>query len=101
MAENTKTTPSQRALDHASQLAGFRDWEDFKALHAKGHLTAYQSIVAHAHTLDQLWARCPDLAPKTKGALFADEMERRWEKEPGAFTNIAAQMIDENWEPKP
>lgn len=93
-----ETTPaSQRALDHASQLAGFMDWGDSNC----ADFDLQTSIQAHARTLDQLWERCPDLAPKTKGELFAEEMMRRWDGMGVTPAGIAAQMIDENWEPKP
>lgn len=90
-----ETTASQRALDYASQLAGLRDWASISGIPSQ---TTAQSIQHHAHTLDQLWERCPDLAPKTKGERFADEMMRRWRGNLDVM-DVAAQMIDENWEP--
>lgn len=93
-----ETTPSQRALDHALRLAGLG-----KSVALDGISEFLRaSIEHHARTLDQLWERCPDLAPKTKGELFREEMWRRYEKDRKlSFSDIAAQMIDENWEPKP
>lgn len=89
---------SQRALDHASQAIGYKNWEEAKQIYKPRCLA---SIQAHARTLDQLWAICPDLAPKTKGQLFGEEMLRRRGGGYELLSRIAAQMIDENWEPKP
>lgn len=93
-----ETTPSQRALDHASQLARFKNWDAVPC----DDLDLQSSICNHARTLDQLWVNVPELAPKTKGELFAEELRRRWN---GDFSGNpvdcasrhATQMIDENW----
>lgn len=94
-----ETTASQRALDHSSQLVGFKNWASVGI-----GRSLRDSIQHHARTLDQLWERCPDLVPKTKGELFAEELRQRWQfKCDGKKTVFehAAQMIDENWGEKP
>lgn len=100
-------TPSQRALDHAAKLAGLDASTALDCL--SEHLRS--AIHAHARTLDQLWERCPDLVPKSRGELFAEELfaeklhQRRMTDKSGhedhvVFPRFAAQMISENWEPK-
>lgn len=93
------TLASQRALDHSSQLVGFDDWGGAQV--CGYHRAALASIQTHARTLDLLWERCPDLAPKTKGELFAGEMIARCRDVSRInYPAIAAQMIDERWEPE-
>lgn len=88
------TEPSQRALDHAARKAGFHNF---------GSITYHEthsirmSVTSHARTLDELWAIKP---PKTRGELFAEELNRRWTVDDPDACHHLARMIDEGWEPK-
>lgn len=88
------TEPSQKALDYAARKAGYNNWVEACSIAPR---LADLSIVAHAQTLNELWALKP---PKTRGELFAEEMRKRGNGCHLTFPAIAAEMINEGWEPK-
>lgn len=88
------TEPTQKALDYAARKAGFHSFKDMP--YSRSHSTG-MSVIAHAETLDELWAIQP---PKTRGELFVEELNRRWIMDDRGVCSHLAQMIDEGWEPK-